>query len=258
MATSVSSSDFAAQKEQFITRKKTFCIRKKRGTKMMYLGKDAVSVHKDKKKKSIKDKALNKEIVNLIANVAKNINKFLVQSDFQFEVEEERHSSTWTNRELYRMLKDGQEFYYIDIAHCFWRIAFLRKYISKSMYKSVLKKPHLKIYRNMALACIIATESAEYYIKGEKVLVVEEDKGLHRMIYDNIRFTCYNLMGDIVSSIGQEFIIGYRTDGILVLPEKKDDVIQMIMEQDFECTEKKIKKIDDYFYENASGVKKHL
>lgn len=252
------SADFEIQVAQFTKRKKTFCVHKKRGTKVMYFGEDAVAISKQKKKKSITDKALNREVVNLIANVAKNINAFIVSSNFSFDIEEERHSSTWTNRELYKTLQEGKEFYYIDIAHCFWRIAFLKGYISQSMYKSILKKPHLKTYRNMALACVIAPSSRDYYIRGVKTMSIEEDKTLQRLIYDNIRFTCYNLMGDIVSAIGEQYVIGYRTDGILVLPEKKDAVIQMIIEQDFKCTEKKMTKVDDSFYQHSNGTKKHL
>ena len=126
------------------------------------------------------------------------------------------------------------------------------------MYESILEKPHLKTYRNMALACIVAPASRDYYINGEKVLEIEEDKNLHRLIYDNIRFTCYNLMGDIASVVGEEYVIGYRTDGIMVLPEKREEVISLIQEQDFMCTEKKIIKVDDYFYKYEDGTEKHI
>jgi hypothetical protein len=256
MPTKSEKSDFDAQKETFIKRQKTFHIHKKRGTETMHMSDNMVAMYKSSKRK--KDKSLNKEIINLIANVAKNVNSFIRKSNCQFEIEEERHSSTWTNRDLYDELDEGEIFYYIDVKHCFWRIAFLKGYISKRMYESILDKPHLKTYRNMALACIIAPASREYYVRGRHVITIEEDKTLHRLIYDNIRFTAYNLMGDIAAVIGDAYVIGYRTDGILVLPDMKDEVVSLIEEQDYMCEVKKIIKIDDEFYRYEDGTRKHL
>jgi len=65
-------------------------------------------------------------------------------------------------------------------------------------------------------------------------------------------------MGDIASVVGEEYVIGYRTDGIMVLPEKREEVISLIQEQDFMCTEKKIIKVDDYFYKYEDGTEKHI
>lgn len=258
MAVSILKNDFNSQKEWLINKRKNFSIHHKRGTKMVYVKDSAVAIQKTRNSKAVKDDKLNKEIINLIANVSKNINNFCVKSNFEIESEEERHSSTWSNRDLYESLDVGTEFYYIDIAHCFWRIAYLKGYITPTMYESILGKPHLKTYRNMALACIVAPSSRDYYVHGEKILSVTEDRTLQRIIYDNIRFSCYNLMGDITTAIGQELVIGYRTDGIMVLPEAKNEVIQLIMEQDFHCTEKKIIKSDNYFYKYLDGTQKHF
>lgn len=258
MAIKSSQSDFKTKKEHLEQKRKTFRIQKKRGTQMIYMGSTTVAISKEKKKNSIKDKTLNKEVVNLIANVAKNVNKFIVDSGYIIEPVIEKHGSTWTNNELYESLEDGTKFYYIDISHCFWRIAYLNKYISESMYKSVLDKPHLKTYRNMALACIFAPIEVDYYVNGKCTLSITEDKTLHRIIYDNIRFTAYNLMGEITSNIGAENIVGYRTDGIMVLPEFRDEVIHLILEKHFDCNVHLIEKISDYFYRYEDGTEKHI
>jgi hypothetical protein len=251
-------SDFKIQKEHLEKKKRTFRIHRKRGTRIIYMGASAVAISKEKRKSAIKDKELNKEVINLIANVAKNINKFIVESGFDIEEVEERHGSTWTNRELYEALEDRTKFYYIDISHCFWRISFLKGYISEYMYNSILQKPHLKTYRNMALACIKAPEEVDYYDEGVHILTISEDKSLHARVYDNIRFTSYNLMGDITSAVGAAHVVGYRTDGIMVLPDFRDDVIHEILSKDFNCNVFEVEKVDDYYYRYEDGTKKHL
>lgn len=256
METNNGRSNFKAYVDSFIAKKKNFHIHRKRGNESMHVNDNTVAIYKSGKRK--KNKQLDKEVVNLIANVSKNINNFCVKNQFDFEIEKERHTSIWSNHDLFFELDEGEIFYYIDIKHCFWRIAFLKGYISENMYKSILEKPHLKTYRNMALACIVAPASRDYYVNGEKVLGIEEDKTMHRLIYDNIRFTCYNLMGDIAAAVGEKYVIGYRTDGIMVLPEKKDEVISLIKEQDFMCTDKRIIKVDDSYYKYENGTLKHF
>lgn len=250
--------DFKVKKELLEQKRKTFRIHKKRGTQMIYMGATTVAISKEKKKSSIKDKNLNKEVVNLIANVSKNVNKFITESGCDVEKVPENHGSTWTNNEMYECLEEGTKFYYIDIRHCFWRIAYLKGYISKYMYESILDKPHLKTYRNMALACVVAPVEVDYYVNGKCILSIQEDKSLHRVVYDNIRFTAYNLMGEITSAIGAEHVVGYRTDGIMVLPDFRDEVIHLILEQDFDCNVFEVEKIDDYYYRYEDGTEKHI
>ncbi len=258
MAVSLIKDNFSTQEKFLTDNRKSFYIHHKRGVKTIYFGGKAVAVSNDKKNKVKRKKLLDREIVNLIANVSKSVNNFIVKSNFEVEPEQQMHPSTWTNNDLYYQMPKGTEFIYIDISHCFWRIAYLKKYISKRMYQSVLEKPHLKTYRNMALACIVSDSWREYIIRGDKRFTIYEDRTIHRTVYDNIRFTCYNLMGDISDMIGRDNVIGYRTDGIIVIPSVKDDVIQLIKDHDFECTEKKITKMDDFYYLTNKGAKKHI
>ena len=117
METSTERSEFKSYVDSYIQKKRNFHVHKKRGNKSMHMNDNTIAVFKAGKRK--KDKKLNKEIINLIANVAKNINGFCVKSQFEFEIEEERHTSMWSNHELFKELDEGEIFYYIDIKHCF-------------------------------------------------------------------------------------------------------------------------------------------
>jgi hypothetical protein len=77
----------------------------------------------------------------------------------------------------------------------------------------------------MALSCIIAPKSVEYYENGQLVNVITEDTGIYHTIYENIRFKAWNLFGTLCfEKIGQEKTIGYYTDGIMVLSDNVEIV----------------------------------
>jgi hypothetical protein len=158
----------------------------------------------------------------LFANVKKSINKFIIKNNCEIPKIEKEYDSTFTNRLLFDSLPIGTNFYYLDVKHCYWRIAYLNGYISENYYKKILENPDLKIYRNMALSCIIAPKSVEYYENGELINVITEDTGIYHTIYENIRFKAWNIFGSLCfEKIGKEKTIGYYTDGIMVL---SDDV----------------------------------
>ena len=49
----------------------------------------------------------------------------------------------------------------------------------------------------MALSCIIAPKSVEYYKDGKLVNVIQENTDVYQTIYENIRFKAWNLFGKI-------------------------------------------------------------
>ena len=190
--------------------KRTFIVEKKRNVRCVYYRNKAVCMNKNPNAVTDKDKKKqNQNINNLFATVHKSINRYIVEQDFDVPKVKSNNSSTWSNREMWRELEAGETFYYIDVSHCFWRIAFLNGCISERVYKNILEKPDLKVFRNMALACIIAPRVREYYINGVRVNEISEDRSLHRRVYDNIRFTAYNLMGDCRALI-PEYCFGFR------------------------------------------------
>jgi hypothetical protein len=209
-------------KNNLLIRKVPFVIERKRNELVFISNGKKVARADNKNNISHTTKEESKYILSLFANVKKSINKYIVRSRFNIETIEKKYDSSFTNRILFDSLPVGASFYYIDVKHCYWRIAFLNGLISENYYLKVLENPDLKVYRNMALSCIIAPKSVEYYEDGKLVNVIEEDTSIYQTIYGNIRFKAWNIFGKLCfEKIGTEKTIGYYTDGIMIF---SDDV----------------------------------
>lgn len=233
--------------------KTKFIVDRKRNVKSLIIGGKFFALSKNKNHTAKNDD--KKEMVALMGQVSKAASRYIVKNNFYVEKIKQRHASSITNRDKFRSMKIGDEFYYIDIAHCYWRIAFLHKYISQKLYEGVLSKPKLKQYRSMALACIIAPRSRSYYDKGKMILEVSEERSLWKTIYDNIRFTSYNIMGDCAMEVEKNFI-AYRTDGIMVTKPAVKKVQDFIKAAGFDYTVTRCIKVDASHYSNGTKVKK--
>jgi hypothetical protein len=236
--------------------RRTFIVENKRKVNSILINGKASILNKGKPS-AIKNKKKNREVINLISQVAKNVNQHIVDKGLVVSAVRSRHSSTYTNRKMYREMAEGERFYYVDISHCFWRIAFLKKYITKQLYENTLKKDEFKAYRNIALACIVAPRSRKYYVFGEFMCEISEWKVFHQRIYDNIRYTAYNLMGDIRAEINR-YCIGYRTDGIMITdnPRVLKRVQEIITKKGFSYTVTECYKQDELFYQYGDNDKK--
>ena len=212
-------------KKNLLARKVPFTIERKRNEVIFISNGKRIAKAESKNTLSHAKSEETRNILSLFANVKKSINKHLILKGFEINQVEKKYDSTFSNRLLFDSLPNGTSFYYIDVKHCYWRIAFLNGYISENYYKKILLNPDLKIYRNMALSCIIAPKSVEYYENGKLINVIQEDTGIYHTIYENIRFKAWNLFGSLCfEKIGQEKTIGYYTDGIMVL---SDDVAKV-------------------------------
>jgi hypothetical protein len=209
-------------KENLLNRKVPFTIEKKRNEVVFISNGKKIAKAKSKNTISHAKKDETRNILSLFANVKKSINKHLIANGFDIDKTEKKYDSTFSNRILFDSLPTGTNFYYLDVKHCYWRIAYLNGYINENYYKKILENPDLKIYRNMALSCIIAPKTVEYYENGELTNIIEEDTTIYQTIYENIRFKAWNIFGSLCfEKIGKEKTIGYYTDGIMVL---SDDV----------------------------------
>lgn len=243
--------NFDAYVENFCLRKKDFVIETKRNTNSMYVDNKLSFIGK-MKKQGIEKKENRKSIISLFAQVQKSVNKFIVDANFDIEKVEDNFKSTKTNKDKWNRIENGEVFWYIDINHCYWRIAFLKGYISEKLYKNTLAKSDLKIERNMSLAMIFAPKKRKYYIQGEFVVEISEEKTLWRTLYNNIRFTAYNLMGECMELSGDSFI-SYRTDGIMVTEDVVNDVSELISDKNFEYTIEKCIKLNNKSYQDEEG-----
>jgi hypothetical protein len=216
----LNSKDLEIYKNNLGSRKRSFFIDTKRGEKNIIVA--GRNVAKLKRNNSISNLGSDdsKSILSLFASVKKSVNRYIVNKNFQIPVVPKRYNSVFVNRPLFDTLPVGSQFFYIDVKHCYWRIAFLQGVITDYYYNKVLEKPDLKLYRNMALACVIAGREREYYPNGEFLMKIREDNSLHEQIYKNLRHTAWNIFGRLCfEQIGEDNCIGYYTDGILVFPD---------------------------------------
>lgn len=245
--------DFKGYIQDLDSRKSKFIVERKRTVSSLIMGGKHFALSRNKNHITKGEKKT--EIISLFAQVAKSVSNYILANNFDIEKVYQVHPSSDTNRSKYKSMKIGAEFWYVDVSHCYWRIAFLQKYISKRLYENVLKKPELKTYRNMALACIVASKSRTYHEDGKITLDITEDKALWKTVYDNIRFTSYNVMGDCATSV-YKYFIAYRTDGIMVTRPALKKVKTMLKDAGFNYTATRCIKIDENQYYFGNKVKR--
>ncbi len=154
-------------------------------------------------------------ILSVINRVKGNVKKYLKENNGKYDAIKQRHHSNFRNNKLWQSMPQDSVFWEVDVKHCFWRIAFLKGYLQEKLYNEVLEKgDQMKVFRNMALSCIVAPKVSRGYYGGKLQKEIIEDSVPYKVIYDNIRFTAYNMMGDLMHEVGPENVMTYRTDGI--------------------------------------------
>jgi Na+/phosphate symporter len=126
-------------KENLLNRKIPFTIEKKRNEVVFVSNGKRIAKAESKNTISHANKDETRNILSLFANVKKSINKHLVENGLEINKIEKKYDSTFTNRLLFDSLPIGTSFYYLDVKHCYWRIAYLNGYISENYYKKILE-----------------------------------------------------------------------------------------------------------------------
>lgn len=243
-------------KENLVNRKLTFVIERKRNeTAFIVNGKKVAKANKRNSINTTRTNDSNK-VLNIFASVKKSINKYLEKNDFQISKKVKNYDSSFVNRGLFNSLPNGTTFYYVDVKHCYWRIAYLNGYISQNYYEKILKDPEMKLYRNMALSCIIAPRIMDYYKNGQYIHTIQEDTQVYQDIYENIRFTAWNIFGKLCfERIGKEKTIGYFTDGIMVFEPDVNTVKTTLSRAKLQYSVVKCIKVGDKTYMNTETSK---
>jgi hypothetical protein len=94
-----------------------------------------------------------------------------------------------------------------DLDHAFWRIAYIKGYISKKTYEYGIADDKAKVIRLATLGNLGKEDIFDKYENG--VLVGQEVKRPEnknmKKIYADIRLTCYYLMYELSVQLGDEF-----------------------------------------------------
>lgn len=104
-----------------------------------------------------------------------------------------------------------------DLNHAFWRIAYIKNYISKKTYERGLDESckGIKALRLSTLSILGREKSFDKYVNGEfvaKIITQELDPTL-RAVYDDIRYSCYYMMYELSQMLGDDFDC-WKTDCI--------------------------------------------
>lgn len=243
--------------KSFTEQKRKFIVEEKRSfKKLMMRGKTVLSYEKKEKGQEKMNKEQRGQFFSLLGQVSKSATKYIIDNNFEVETVPSYNGAVWVNRKKYREMKEGAKFYYVDASHCFWRIAFMLGYISEKLYLSILDKPELKPYRQMSLSCLVAPRGRKYFKGGVKILEIFEDKRLYATIYNNIRFTAYNLMGYAKEQLG-ESIIAYKTDGVMVQKKGLAKAKKIFKDNGFDFSITECYKVDEIHFD-YDGVNKKM
>ena len=103
----------------------------------------------------------------------------------------------------------------IDIDNAYWRIAYLKDYISeKTYFRGIEQKKELKAVRLSALSSLGRARTYEVYIKGEYAHDEVHPKDLRlQNIYNDIRFSTFGVMYECSQILGNDFC-SWKTDCI--------------------------------------------
>uniref|UniRef100_A0A6M3J7N7 Uncharacterized protein n=1 Tax=viral metagenome TaxID=1070528 RepID=A0A6M3J7N7_9ZZZZ len=166
---------------------------------------------------------LPKKALGLIRRVKREFTNHIITQDFTIPEITAKNGSIFANHDVYSTLSAGEKFMEIDLRHAYWRTAYLLGYISKRVYTAFANDKEMKLFRNIALACVIAVKYREYYRDGKLYFSITESCNQYAIMYKNIRHYIWNMIGDI----GRKYpkgVIGYRVDAVYVLPEYADRV----------------------------------
>ncbi len=102
----------------------------------------------------------------------------------------------------------------IDLNHAYWRVAYLKGYISDVTYKSGLKHDELKPIRLSALSSLGKSKVWDKYVKGlYDSKVTEKGNKLFAAIYYDIRQSTFKIMQKCAKGLKNDFY-KYETDAI--------------------------------------------
>lgn len=94
-----------------------------------------------------------------------------------------------------------------DLDHAYWRIAYVKGYISKNTYEHGIKDDNAKTIRLATLGVLGTEQKFDRYIDGEYVETVvhrRENKAM-KMVYRDIRLTCFFMMYELSLQLGEDF-----------------------------------------------------
>ncbi|GAH58520.1 unnamed protein product [marine sediment metagenome] len=218
-----------AIKSNMIAQNKTFVIEKKSGNRSILMNGSRFT---SQQKKPYMKKVNSRTGRSVIGNVRKCVNNYIRSNNFDIPAVELIYPPTASHKDRFKALSVDHEFYYVDLKHCYWRIAHLMGILPINLYNNYKDNGEHKLTRNIALSTLTTQPTREYYINGSLVNTITSANDHYQIIYKNIRYTAYNTMGLIAEKL-DTLTLGYQIDGIYVLKDGLDQVRRILKNKNF-------------------------
>lgn len=159
---------------------------------------------------------------------------------------EAKHSTTGRDHKAFKEIKDGEAFYSVDINHAYFQVLRKLGYITEEFYD--LYKDQEQYKQAFIFACSWLESKAKVYSYRMGILMKvidksKSEKGL-KVIYDNVRHTVQNLLGEIYEQIGSG-AVAYLTDEIFIKKEALPFVKEYFRNAGYEFKINICRKISD-------------
>lgn len=158
---------------------------------------------------STKNKNFPPKLICLFNMVQSDVNKFLKINPY-IDIPPKVNTIEYN----YKYNDDIGKITATDLDHAFWRIAYVKGYITKKTYEKGL--PSIgKAIRLASLSVLGRGKKFDKYVDGvfkEKIEVKKADTTLQK-VYVDIRYSCYYMMYELSQLLGEDFEC-WKTDCI--------------------------------------------
>lgn len=168
------------------------------------------------------------------------------------EVIEAKYSTTGRSHDNFKEIPNGSVFYSVDINHAYFQVLRKLNYISEEFYRIYKDQDHYK--KAFHFSCSWLASRTKIYTYKMGVLVGVQDKAKSekefKQIYDNVRHTLQNLLGELYERIGTN-AVAYLTDEIFIKKEALPEVKEFFKEKGYEFKTSLCWKINNTEFDKA-------
>ncbi len=148
---------------------------------------------------------------------------------------EAKFSTTGRDQKVYKELNDGEIFYSVDVNHAYFQVLRNLGYITEQFYEMYKDQDHYKKAFHYSCSWLVSRAKIYQYRMGILIGVIDkakEEKQL-KLIYDNVRHTLQNLLGELYEQLDNG-AIAYLTDEIFIKKEALPMVKQYFKDAGYE------------------------
>ena len=180
------------------------------------------SITTKNKKEETKKK---RQEIAFYGQVKRQINNFIKKQDYNIRPIENTHPvREKTNK--HEDIKIGDRFLSVDIRNCYWQLMYKFGYINENLFEKYNLNEDYKKQMLMSLTITVSVKTKQFYfdtfIPHTPDLEVDCENQIYQVLFDNVRYTTYNIMGDIANNVLGGDFINYNTDGIYIKLDKKE------------------------------------